>query len=160
MDGRKSVMPQSAKHVERSIEDQDGRWQRVRVNLGESPLSWLYARGRLSERQFRAGEALRADWERAGLGPNVTMRWDAAPLSKGRRAAPCAMDPGLSQIAARDRFNAAIKTAGPGLADVLWRVACAGEGLAAAEQALGWPTRSGKLVLTLALDRVALFYRF
>ncbi|MEO8724228.1 MAG: DUF6456 domain-containing protein, partial [Sphingobium sp.] len=43
--------------------------------------------------------------------------------------------------------------------DILWRVVCAGEGLSAAEQALGWPTRAGKLVLTLALDRVADYYR-
>jgi hypothetical protein len=28
-----------------------------------------------------------------------------------------------------------------------------------AEKALAWPTRSGKLVLRLALDRVADFYR-
>jgi hypothetical protein len=28
-----------------------------------------------------------------------------------------------------------------------------------AEDALGWPARAGKLVLTLALDRVAAFYR-
>ncbi|HEX7782188.1 MAG TPA: DUF6456 domain-containing protein [Sphingobium sp.] len=153
-------MAGAARHVERTIEDQDGRHQRVRVNLGESPLSWLYARGKLSERQFRAGEALRADWERAGLGPNVTMRWDAAPLAHGRRAAPRAMDPTLSQIAARDRFNGAVALAGPGLADILWRVACAGEGLTAAEAVLGWPSRSGKLVLTFALDRVATFYRF
>ncbi|WP_255266854.1 DUF6456 domain-containing protein, partial [Sphingomonas adhaesiva] len=39
------------------------------------------------------------------------------------------------------------------------RVVCAGEGLPASERALGWPTRSGRLVLTLALDRVADHYR-
>ena len=49
--------------------------------------------------------------------------------------------------------------AGPGLADVLWRVVCAGETLPDAEKALAWPVRSGKLVLKLALDRVAGFYR-
>ena len=50
-------------------------------------------------------------------------------------------------------------TAGPGLADVLWRVVCAGEALTAAERALEWPSRSAKLVLRFALDRVAGFYR-
>ena len=48
---------------------------------------------------------------------------------------------------------------GSGLADVLWRVVCADEGLAEAERALGWPARAGKLVLGLALDRLADFYR-
>jgi hypothetical protein len=28
-----------------------------------------------------------------------------------------------------------------------------------AESALGWPARAGKLVLTIALDRIAAFYR-
>jgi hypothetical protein len=28
-----------------------------------------------------------------------------------------------------------------------------------AETALGWPARAGKLVLTIALDRVAAYYR-
>jgi hypothetical protein len=41
----------------------------------------------------------------------------------------------------------------------LWRVVCACEGLAAAETALGWPSRAGKLVLGFGLDRVADFYR-
>jgi hypothetical protein len=38
-------------------------------------------------------------------------------------------------------------------------VVCAGEGLPVAERALDWPARSGKLVLRLALERVADFYR-
>ena len=63
------------------------------------------------------------------------------------------------QIAARERFDGAMAQAGRGLSDILWRAACAGESLAAAEKALAWPARSGKLVLGLALDRVADFYR-
>ncbi|CAN5458864.1 hypothetical protein BH10PSE12_BH10PSE12_14920 [soil metagenome] len=146
-------------HVERSIEDAQGQRRRVLVNLGESPLSWLHARGLLDARQYRAGDALRCDWERAGLGPRVTMTWDAAPLARIARGAPGAPDPTIAQMSARERFDGAMRMAGPGLADILWRVACAGEGLAAAEKTLGWSTRAGKLVLTLALDRVAGFYR-
>jgi hypothetical protein len=69
-----------------------------------------------------------------------------------------AMDPTLVQIAAKRRFDAAVAAAGPGLADILWRVVCAGEGLSLAEKGLGWPARAGKLVLGLALDRVASHY--
>lgn len=64
-----------------------------------------------------------------------------------------------TQIDARRRFDGAVEAAGPGLADILWRVVCAGEGMRDAESALGWPARAGKLVLTLALDRIADFYR-
>jgi hypothetical protein len=38
-------------------------------------------------------------------------------------------------------------------------VVCACETVAAAEKELQWPARSGKLVLRLALERVADFYR-
>lgn len=128
----------------------------VTVNLSESPLTWLHARGHLSDRQFAAGERLRADWERAELAPSVTMRWDAVRVQGGGERG---LDPAERQIAAKARFDGAIDAAGPGLADILWRVVCAGEALPDAERALTWPARSGKLVLKLALDRVAGFYR-
>ena len=128
----------------------------VTVNLGESPLTWLHSRGHLSDRQLDAGERLRADWERAQLAPCVTMRWDAVRI-KG--SGDGGLTPSERQIAAKARFDAAVAMAGPGLADILWRVACAGESLPFAEKALTWPVRSGKLVLRLALDRVADFYR-
>lgn len=152
-------MTRTANIIERSIEDPEGAMQRVRIHIGESPLMWLYARGHLSERLYQAGERLRQDWERAGMGARVTMRWDSAPPSHGRRAAPDALASGDRQIIAKTRLHEALDHAGPGLKDILWRVACAGEGLSAAEQALGWPNRAAKLVLSFALERVADYYR-
>lgn len=131
----------------------------VTVNLTESPLGWLKARGLISERQYLAGEALRGDWEQAALGPSVTMRWDAPPPGRSARAAPDHEAPTLGQLAARRRFDAAVAAVGEGLADVLWRVVCAGEGMREAERALGWPARAGRVVLTIALDRLADHYR-
>jgi hypothetical protein len=130
----------------------------VTVNLVESPLGWLKARGHISQRQYDAGEQLRLDWERSQLAPSVTMRWDAAPISKGRSGRASGWHPAESQMKARERFDAAVAAAGPGLSDILWRVVCAGEGMRDAEAALGWPARAGKLVLTIALDRVGDFY--
>ena len=162
-----AVSPQSRLLVERSIEfgipsGEDGRATAARsvlVNAAESPLGWLLARGLVSQRQFDAGDRLRSDWERAQLAPRVTMGWDAAPVSRARGGA--AVEPDLSgaQIDAKRRFNAAIAAAGPGLADILWRVVCGGDGMRAAETALGWPARAGKLVLSFALDRIADYYR-
>ncbi|WP_301749882.1 DUF6456 domain-containing protein [uncultured Erythrobacter sp.] len=128
----------------------------VTVNLSESPLVWLHARGHLSDRLLDAGEALRADYERAQLSPSVTMRWDPVRVkSTGERG----LSASERQVAARQRFDGAIKAAGRGLEDILWRVVCAGEALPEAEKTLGWPARSGKLVLRIALERVAEFYR-
>ncbi|HVI98956.1 MAG TPA: DUF6456 domain-containing protein [Sphingomonas sp.] len=130
----------------------------VTVNLAESPLSWLASRKLVTPRQVEAGERLRADYERAALPPRVTMCWDAAPGGRGAGAS-VARDPTTAQIAAKRRFDAAIAEVGSGLSDILWRVVCAGEGISAAERGLGWPARAGKLVLTLALDRLADHYR-
>lgn len=131
----------------------------VTVNLVESPLGWLFARGMVSSRQLQAGEQLRSDWERGGLAPTITMQWDVAPVGRQRGGSNRGADLTAAQIDARRRFDCAVEAAGPGLSDILWRVVCSGEGMREAETALGWPARAGKLVLSLALDRVADFYR-
>jgi hypothetical protein len=131
----------------------------VTVNLAESPLGWLLSRGLLSRLQYDAGERLRHDWERSQLAPNVTMSWNAAPIARGRGGSSAGADLSASQLDARARFDAAVASAGPGLSDILWRIVCAGEGMRDAETALGWPARAGKLVLAMALDRLADFYR-
>ena len=133
-----------------------GKRRTVTVNVSESPLAWLHSRGHLDDRLFDAGETLRNDYERAQLSANVTMRWDPVRVKTTGEQGLSASE---KQIAAKQRFDAAIKEAGRGLEDILWRVVCAGEGLPEAEKSLGWPARSGKLVLKLALDRVADFYR-
>ena len=137
-----------------------GKHRSVTVNLGESPIAWLHSRGHLSDRLFQAGEQLRNDYERAQLSANLTMRWDPVRIKTGNRGSgEAGLTSSEKQVAAKQRFDGALAEAGKGLDDVLWRVVCAGEGLPQAEKALGWPARSGKLVLQLALERVADFYR-
>ena len=132
------------------------RRRSVTVNLAESPLGWLHAHGHLDDRLFDAGERLRVDYERAQLSPGVTMRWEPVRI---RGTGGARLGPTERQIAARERFDGAMAAAGRGLEDILWRVVCACETVPLAEKALNWPARSGKLVLRLALDRVADFYR-
>ncbi|WP_260596670.1 DUF6456 domain-containing protein [Sphingomonas endolithica] len=138
--------------VERQLTAASGR--RVTVKLRESPLGWLRSRGMIDARQFEAGERLRSDYEMAELGPRVTMRWAARVDGGG-----ASIDPSTAQLAGKRRFDAATAAVGPGLNDVLWRVVCACEGLPATEKALGWPARAGRVVLTLALDRLADHYQ-
>lgn len=129
---------------------------RVTVNLAESPLAWLARRGHVSPVQLLASERLRTDFHHAQLGPRVTMRWDPLPMAARGAGGPPDLSGG--QIAAKCRFEAAVAACGPGLSDIAWRVICNGEGLEAAERALGWPVRAGKLVLQLALDRLVSHY--
>ena len=131
----------------------------VTVNLAESPLSWLHSRGHLTNRQLLAGEKLRSDYEAAMMGPNVTMRWENIPLSREKRGAPSGLNQTERMISAKARFDNALVALGPDLSDIAWRVICAGEAMPDAEREMAWPVRSGKLVLRIALDRLAGFYR-
>lgn len=150
--------------VERELTSEGPRRGKIRrsgrsvtVNLCESPLTWLHARGHLTDREYDAGERLRADWEMAQLAPNISMRWEPVAIRGSRHDRD--LNPTERQIAAKARFDGALELAGKGLSDILWRVVCAGDSLPVAEKSLEWPARSGKLVLKLALDRVAGFYR-
>lgn len=151
--------------AERPIhEPGDGRRARsvnrsVTVNLAESPLSWLHSRGHLTDRQLLAGEKLRGDYEAAAMGPHVTMRWENVPRVRAKRGAPSGLNQTERMIAAKTRFDDALAALGPDLSDIAWRVICAGENMPAAEREMAWPVRSGKLVLRIALDRLAGFYR-
>ena len=84
------------------------------------------------------------------------MRWDPVRTKSSGEGGLTLTE---RQLAAKQRFEGAAAAAGPGLSDIVWRVVCAAESLPDAERALVWPARSGKLVLKLALDRVADFYR-
>lgn len=131
----------------------------VTVNLAESPLGWLHARGHLTDRQLDAGEKLREDWERAHMAPAITMNWSLVPQGRNRRSAERPLEPTEMQIATKERFEAAQAALGNDLRDIAWRVICAGESVPTAERQLEWPARSGKIVLRIALDRLAEFYR-
>lgn len=148
--------------VERSIAEQESTKRTLRsvtVNLAESPLAWLHARNLVTDRQLMAGEMLRRDYEAAAMAPRITMNWDNLSLSRNRRSAPVMLEGSERMLSAKDRFDSAIADLGRDLADIAWRVICAGEGVPAAERALAWPVRSGKLVLRIALDRLAEYYR-
>lgn len=136
-----------------------GKRRLARVNLDESPLSWLFARGLITAWQFDAGEALRRDYEAAAMAPSVTMDWDRLSVGRVDGGGSADLTPSERQVAARGRFDNAMAALGGGLSDIAWRVLCAGEAIGAAEKGLGWPSRSAKLVLTLALDRLADYYR-
>jgi hypothetical protein len=135
----------------------------VLVDQAESPLAWLRRRrgkdgaSLVSDRAFLAGERLRADFTRANLMPRVTANWHAA-VASGRRAGPAGLDFSDLVLAARQRVTAALDAVGPELSGVLLDVCCFLKGLEEVEGERLWPVRSGKVVLALALDRLAAHY--
>lgn len=128
----------------------------LKVNLGESPLAWLARRGALEPVEMAAGERLREDFQKAGTVGRLTMNWDGQPRSGGGGQR---LEPALRARAAKDRIAAALAAVGPGLREMLERVCLAETALQAAERELGLPRRSGKTVLKLALQRLAIHYR-
>ncbi|MEM1161866.1 MAG: DUF6456 domain-containing protein [Pseudomonadota bacterium] len=135
------------------------------VNLGESPIGWLARRkgsdGKpfLGPEEVEAAERLRCDFEAANLGPQIAQDWQRFLTPSDRLSGtPQHHGPGGGATAARDRVMAALASLGPGLADVVMRTCCFLEGLEACERRMGWSARSGKVVLQLALHRLADHY--
>lgn len=136
-----------------------------RINADESPLSWLASRkdkdGRpmITREEFEAGEKLRRDYHFALLSQRITSNWSGiAADANTRRAHASASDLSDGQIAARERVNRALIAVGPELAGILIDVCCYLKGLETLERKAGWPQRSGKIVLQIALQRLARHY--
>lgn len=155
-------------HQARAVREiEHGRTRRPAIiDETESPLAWLASRKDkngvplLGPFQFEAGERLRADYYYAGLTARVTANWDAAAVSKrpgggGGNDLASLTD---NVMAARQRVVRALAAVGPELSGVLVDVCCHLKGLEDAEKAEGWPQRSGKVVLQIALTRLARHY--
>lgn len=132
------------------------------VNEGESPLAWLARRkdrdGRpfLAPEQIEAGERFRRDVTQAAILQRVTADWQAAIGSArgggaGANIADVAID-------ARRRLSLAFDAVGPELGGLLTDVCGYLKGLELVESERGWPQRSAKVVLKIALERLALHY--
>jgi len=148
--------PRLAQHQEletRLIKDDSGREHYVVVNAAESPLASLRRRRWVSALQFEAGEKLRRDYTIGGLTPRMGVDYSAPVGGRSFRA-----DLADTVVAARQRFNRALKAAGPGLAEVLFDVCCYLIALEDCEQRHGWSRGAAKVVLGLALDRLAVHY--
>lgn len=132
----------------------------------EGALAWLRRRrdkdGRplITEVQFNAGEKLASEFWHAQMSPRVTANWSAmAPVQRVRRGTPgFGVDMRDSVVAAKRRFQRALEAVGPELAGILVDVCCHDMGLEASGEAEGWPQRAAKVVLDLALTRLARHY--
>lgn len=131
----------------------------------ESPLAWLRRRrganGRplVSDVQLAAGERLRLDYTRAGLMPRLGVDLTRPPSPRGQAvSANRVADSVDGALAARERVRLALGFVGGKLGSLLIDVCCELVGLEEAERRRDWPRRSGKVVLMIALDRLADHY--
>ncbi len=162
-DGPSAFAYQHQLDGERRFADEDtGKPRTRRVNIGESPLGWLARRKGpdgarfLTQAEVEAGERLRDDFERAQIGPRIAQNWSSFLTPSGD--APGARSPAMGPTDARKRFAAAMDALGPGLSDAALRACCFLEGLESTERRMGWSARSGKVVLKIALQRLAVYY--
>jgi|GEM_PF-247707 len=162
-------VPFQAQHQlleEQQFVENDGGSGTHQINTGEAPLGWLSRRkgsdGRpfLSGVEVDAGEKLRRDYTFAGLSPNITANWESmlAHVDKTRSLPAERMDAPLAMLDARRRVERALLAVGPGLSEILFATCCQLSGLEAAERSLGWPQRSAKIVLKIALARLVDHY--
>jgi len=134
---------------------------RVRIDADESPLDWLRRRKdrqgepMIDEASYQAGERLRTDIMLAGLLPGVTARWDGMPRSGGPVSPGEATD---RMVAARQRLRHAFDAIGGDFSDLLLDLCGFLKGLEQIERERQWPPRSAKIVVRLALARLAEHY--
>ncbi len=127
---------------------------------GESPLVWLARRkgvdGRplIEPHQLQAGERLRAEFTLARMMPRTTSNWHA-PITSGRRDGGAGDHITDSVVAARQRMGHALDVVGPEFSGLLLDVCCFLKKLDDVERERRWPARSAKVVLQLALERLA-----
>jgi len=133
----------------------------------ESPIGWLARRKGangtpfLTRDEVAAAERLRTDFERSQLAPSVSQDWKrflTSGVQGGIRISAQERDVDGGAEAARERLADALGALGPGLSDVALRVCCFLEGIEAIETSMHWSRRSGKVVLKIALQRLAAFY--
>ena len=130
-----------------------------------APLLKLYNRQRniahkyLTEVHLCAGQKLFAQFIKANLRPNVTMNWENLQSVKQSHHMGVKQD-GFSETnyVARRELYESLAHVGQEFAAILVEVCLFGNGLEATEKAMNWPARSAKLLLTMALDRLAEHY--
>lgn len=143
---------------------------RKTVLRDENPVIWLYRRAgsgkadglhAVGRTHVIAAERLRSDFEKGNITLGVRSNW-LSPVGcvTQTRSAAGETSSKLSDMAlsARERFRRAVDYARPEFGPVLVRVCCHSESLEDLEKHYKWPRRSAKIILGLALNRLARHY--
>lgn len=133
-----------------------------------SVLDWLRERrdkagnALITEEEFAAGDRLRQDFFRGQMAQRVTASWSPATQTRRRRRDGAAVGPDFREgtLAAQDRVRKALAAVQPEHARLLFDVCCLDGKLTEVERRNGWPQRSGKVILQMALLQLARHYGF
>jgi hypothetical protein len=109
--------------------------------------------------QVEAGERLASDFLRGQLMPRVTADWSSVEGAPRRRGVPgFGVELRESTAAAQDRFRAALAVVSPEFTGLLISVCCLDARIEDIERTEGWPQRSAKILLQIALNQLARHY--
>lgn len=110
----------------------------------------------LSAAELQAAQLLRADWEARQAGLTRGSDWSAPPIGSAARGASNAQERAMAARCDRNRRVAdAMGALAPPLRRIVERACLYEDGLEAIERGEGWPARSAKLALKLALAQLA-----
>ncbi len=131
------------------------------VNISGSPVSWLRRHNgqgsiMFSEGELAAAERLCADYEVSQSFQRLTV--DLSRPLIGKRLPRSGQSLPDRVIDASRRVEKALTYVGDDLGEILKLICFEMLGLEKAEKKLGWPRRSGKLVLKISLRRLKRFY--
>lgn len=162
---RRLLATEPGSHAVPAVVQVEGGRQEVMLDERESPLLWLHRRPgkdgkpQISAEEFAAGERFRSELTLARMMPRTTMNWDASLVpdgsGAGSRGPAAASD---AAIAARQRVRLTCDRLGPDLSGLAIDVCGFLKGLDQVERERGWPARSAKVVLRLALKALASHY--
>jgi hypothetical protein len=128
-----------------------------------NPLLWLFRRKDkngatlIGPAAYAAGERFRADLTFSGMLPKTTMDWSSAGFVDVSRSAS-GLNPTEAAISARQRVDHAFRAVGPEFSGLLVDLCGFCKGLETIERERGWPQRSGKVVVQIALSALARHY--
>ncbi|MGF1650862.1 MAG: DUF6456 domain-containing protein [Hyphomicrobiaceae bacterium] len=126
-------------------------WLRSRRDAAGNPM--------ISDAEYAAAQRLKHDFIRADVHVRTTVNLTPKIASSSHYESQNAHADAIDRaLAARQRLTAALESMEPRMAQALVAVCCHERSLAAVERDLGWPARSAKLVLALALGQLARHY--